>query len=967
MSTVRLLSPKINLVEEVVTLLGVSATLTDASFPRKRESSSVDSFACGNNDFSNNIVVFPGKRPAHVLRKKLAEKIGTSFIPPKLFSIDIFIDYLCKTYLQFRAETVSEFDAVAILFELHKAMQENEKIGREHFSELEAFYPVGVKIYSELEELKIASVSPKRLTEVIESVTLASAHSVALLYEPFYQELQKRKLTSRALKYKILADRISEIDLSSYERIILAGFYAFTQTEETLLRHLLAQKNVKVLFQNGTGIQLTLDQLKLSPILEGEEPETEHHFYESPDAHGQLFALNRVLSEQFPQPIIDSEQASIILPSSENLFPLYHQTLSIYEQSEYNLALGYPLSRTPVYGFLKSLLDVIVSSRSGEVFIPTYIQFLLHPYTKNILFKTRTDVTRTIIHTIEDDCLAHSARVFLNLEIVEQDAQLHKKIVERLERDGVIVTTDEIRDHIVMIHTVLLRSLLKINAVGEFASACISVLNFINEHSTAHRHPYFRPFVETLMEQFASLQQSLLSEYSFGKLEHYLLFLRHFIGSVDVPFTGTPLQGLQVLGFLEMRGLQFEHVFVIDVNDDVLPGKAQQDVLLPLTLRDQLGLSTYRDQERIKAYIFDVLRRGAKNIHCFYINNNEKEQSRFIAQLQWSLQLQKKTLMPFNTQSQNYQIDLGTQTPSAIVKTSEMIAALKELQFSSTALDTYLTCGLKFYYRYILRMIEKNEISGDVEQTDVGMIIHSILFEYFAPTKDRKLELIDLDIERLRRVIQDNFRTFYGSTQYGEQFFTKRRVEKHFIEFIEQFQRPLIENSSIMIEALEEKFSAEIDGFYFVGNADRIETRNDKTFILDFKSGQHEKNYLIDCEKLNVDDRESWKKSIGSVQLVLYVMLYSVLRNIEPEQIKPAFIFLGKKELNDEIEISLFESDAQMNEWYPKLKYIILSLTKEIADETQSFNPTSDIKNDCPDCPYRTICGTQWAEKFSVY
>ncbi|MFA6439613.1 MAG: PD-(D/E)XK nuclease family protein, partial [Bacteriovoracaceae bacterium] len=797
MSTVRLLSPKINLIEEVVKLFDCSPTLKDVSFQRKLESRSLDSGVPpndetrranqrndSNKDFSNSIVVFPGKRPAHVLRKKLAEKIGSSFIPPKLFSIDVFIDFLCVTHLQLRAEPVSEFDAIAILFDLHKSLQEDEKIGKEHFSALETFYPVGVKIFSELEELMIASVSPKRLSQVVESVTLTSAHAVALLFEPFYKELQKRKLTSRAQKYKHLADRISEIDLSSYETIVLAGFYAFTQTEETLLHHVLAQKNVTVFFQNGIGIRTTLDQLKLKPELEGDERETEHHFYQSPDSHGELFALNRVLSEQFPKPVIDSEQAAIIIPSSENLFPLYHQTLSIYEQSEYNLALGYPLSRTPVYGFLKSLLDVIVSSRGGEVFVPTYIQFLLHPYTKNILFKTRTDVTRTIIHAIEDDCLEHSARVFLNLEIVEQDGQLHKKVVDRLKREEVNIGSKEIRDHIVKIHSALFRSLLNVHSVGEFASACISVLNFINEHSTAHRHPYFRPFVETLMEQFSSLQQSLLSEYSFGTLEQYLLFLRHFIESVDVPFTGTPLQGLQVLGFLETRGLQFEHVFVIDVNDNVLPGKAQQDVLLPLTLRDQLGLSTYRDQERIKAYIFDVLRRGAKHVHCFYSNNNEKEQSRFIAQLQWNLQLQKKALTPLNTQSQKYEIDLGTQQPAPIAKTPEMIAVLKELQFSSTALDTYMTCGLKFYYRYVLRMMERNEISGDVEHTDVGKIIHNILYEYFAPAKDRKLELADLDIERLRRVIHDNFRSFYGSTQFGEQFFTKRRVEKHCIEFI---------------------------------------------------------------------------------------------------------------------------------------------------------------------------------------
>jgi hypothetical protein len=953
MSTVRLLSPKINLVEETVNIL-------NGSFPGNPGSGS-------RNDFSKSIIVFPGKRPAHVVRKKLAERIGSSFIPPKLFSIDLFIDFLAGTHLQHRATPISEFDAAAILFELHTSLQENEKIGKEHFSALETFYPVGIKIYSELEELMMAQISPKRLNESIVSATMASAHALALLYQPFYEELQRRGFSTRAQKYRLAADRISDCDLGVYEQIILAGFYALTPAEEVIFHHLLAQNNVTVLFQQGEGIQRTLDRLKLHPEPEGNEPETDHRFYESPDAHGQLFALNTVLEENFPGPIIDSEQASIILPSSENLFPLYHQTLSIYDQSEYNLALGYPLSRTPVYGFLKSLLDVIVSSRGGEVFVPTYVQFLLHPYTKNILFATRTDVTRTIVHAIEDDCLDHSARVFLSLADVEQDAQLHKKIAERLEREGVTVTTDEIHEHIVMIHTVLFRSLLKINSVGEFASACIGVLNFINEHSTAHRHPYFRPFVEALMEHLASLQRSLLSGHSFGKPERYLLFFRHFIESVDVPFTGTPLRGLQVLGFLETRGLQFEHVFILDLNDDILPGKAQQDVLLPLTVRDQLGLSTYRDQERIKAYIFDVLRRGAKVVHCFSVNNNEKEQSRFIAQLQWKRQLQERNLHPFNTRSQQYRIDLGTQIPASIPKTAEVIAALKEMQFSSTALDTYLTCGLKFYYRYAMHLKEKDEISGDVEQSDVGKIVHRILFEYFAPAKDRTLVQADLDPERMRRVIQENFRSFYGAAQFGEQFFTKRRVEKHLLEFIEQFQRPLAEQTPIVIEALEERFSAEIEGFHFAGNADRIETRNDTTFILDFKSGHNEKNYLIDVEHLQVNERASWKRSIGSVQLVLYVMLYSAIRKIEPEKIKPAFIFLGKRELDDEIEVSLFESESQMKEWYPKLKSIILSLAAEIMDGARPFDPTADLKNDCPDCPYRTICGTQWAEKFSVY
>jgi hypothetical protein len=947
MSTVRLLSPALNLVDEVISEL--QSGRAESALPR---------------DLSRSIVIFPGKRPAHVLRKKLARQIGSAFLPPKIESIDLFIDFLCREHFGMTSVTIDEFDAVALLFELHKGMQEDEKIGREHFSTLETFYPVGVKIYSELEELTIAAVAPQRLSQEVAGVTLASAHALSLLFAPFYAELTKRGYITRAQKYQRAAEMIGTVDFAAYDRIILAGFYAFTQTEESIIRHLLTVQQVTLLFQNGTGIQQSLDRLHINPVPEGEAGTTIHRYYESPDAHGQLTVLNRILSERYPQPVEESEQAAVILPSPENLFPLYHQTLSVYDQNTYNLALGYPLTRTPVYGFLISLLDVIVTARQGEVFIPKYIQFLLHPYTKNILYGTRTDVTRMLVHGIEEDCLKHSARVFRSLDTVESDPSLIESIVRRLTADEIAITGDEVRGHLRMIHDATLRPFLSIGSVGDFASACIDVLQFINEHSTAHRHPYFRPFVETLLEHLVSLKRSLLSGHSFSKTEHYLLFLRHFTESAEVPFSGTPLQGLQVLGFLETRGLQFTDVFMIDVNDDVIPGKAQQDVLLPLIVREHLGLSTYRDQERIKAYLFDVLRQGAQSVHLFCVNNNEKEKSRFIAQLQWDEQRKHQSLQAFDMMGQEYAIDLGTETPSPVAKTDAMMPLLNDMAYSSTALDAYLTCGLQFYYRYVLRLQEKDELSGDVEQSDVGKIVHSILQEYFAPAMDRPLVSEDLSLDRLRTVVQNVFRSAYGSAQFGEQFFAKRQVEKHLSEFIEQYQTPHIQTSRVIIEALEQRFATEIDGMKFTGNADRIETRNDRTFIIDYKTGQSETKYRIRFDRLVQADRESWKDAVGSLQLVLYVMLYSAIRNIAPETIVPAFIFLGKKELNEEIEVPLFESDDQMNEWYPQLRGIVLSLVQEINDRSVPFAPTKDIKNDCPDCPYKTICGTQWVEKF---
>jgi ATP-dependent helicase/nuclease subunit B len=942
MNTVRLLSPSMNLTDVVADLVGTTQNL------------------------SNSIVVFPGKRPAHVLRKRLSERIGSAFLPPHIFSIDLFVDFLHSIKFKSTLPAVNEFDAVAILFDLHTVMWGDVRIGGEHFASLETFYPVGVKIFSELEELTIAAVTPQQLRASVSSVTLSSAAAFALLYDQFYAVLRQKGFSSRAVRYRETAENIGTIDLSGYDRIILAGFFAFTQTEETIIRHVLTLKNVSMVFQNGEGIQTTLEKLHLNPEPEGGEREQEIRYYESPDAHGQLFALNRVLEQTYPDPIVESGEAVIVLPSSENLFPLYHQTLSAYGQSTYNLAIGYPLSRTPVYGFLVSLLEVIASSRDGNVYVPSYVQFLLHPYTKNILFSARADITRMAIHAIEDYCLEHSARVFLGLDEIESDPHLHETMMRRMAHDGIDIDADALRAHIREIHSVTLRSFLNVRTVAEFADACIAVLQYINERSTAHRHPYFRPFVETLLEQFVLLKQSLLSDRSFGRIEYYLLFLRHFAESGEVPFTGTPLQGLQVLGFLETRGLQFNTLLMIDANDDILPGRAQQDVLLPLQIREQLGLSTYRDQEKIKAYIFDLLRRGSRSVHYFYINSHEKEKSRFVARLQWQEQLRKGSLDPVNIFSQNYAIDLGTVNPGPVPKDDATIRLLKEFAFSSTALDTYRTCGLRFYYRHVLRLQEKEEISGDVEQTDIGSIVHDILREYFSPMKGRPLQLDDLDETRMKTVVRDNFRSTYGSEQFGEQFFAKRQIEKHLVEFVTTFQKEIVNRSAVIIEALEETLSAEIDGIRFTGKADRIELRNEMTHIIDFKTGHNESKYRIAFDRLTAADRKTWKDSIGSVQLPMYVMLYAESSKIPAGQIIPSLVFVGRKELNEEIEVNLFESEKQSSEWYPKLREIILSLTREILDVSVPFMPTEDIKTDCTGCPFTTMCGTQWSEK-TVY
>ncbi|MBW7887088.1 MAG: PD-(D/E)XK nuclease family protein [Bacteroidetes bacterium] len=947
MSTVRLLSPSVNLVQEITSIV------------LQKENS--------DNDFSDILIVSPGKRPAHAVRKQLAGKLQSVFLPPQIFSIDVFVEHLCTVHLHEKTKPLHDLDAAAILFELHRELQQSDEDGKQYFSTLESFYAVGIKIYSELEELMMSRVSHEELRQEVRQATTASALTLSLLYTPFYEDLQRRGFSTRGMRYRRAAEKIQTLNFSEYSKIIFAGFYSLTPVEKELYRHLLTLPNVLMLFQNGEGIQTTLDELHIHCSVEGESASPEVYFYESPDAHGQIFALNSLLQKNLASLPEANDEAVIVLPNAENLFPLFHQTLSDFDQSKYNIALGYPLSRTPVYGFLLSLLDVITTMKDQKVFVPKYLQFLLHPYTKNILYKNRTDVTRTLIHSVERALLQHDARVYISLDEIETSFPDYLNITKRLQSDDIMISENELREHFLHLHNNTVRRLINVNSLGEFGNRCIDILMFINEYSTAHRHPYFRPFVEMLLNHLAEIDRSLLADYAFQKPEHYVLFLQHYFKSAEVPFTGTPLQGLQVLGFLETRGLAFKKVFILDTNDDILPGKSQQDVLLPLTIREKLGLSTYRDQEKIKTYIFSVLINSAEEVHLFYINSSDKEPSRFISRLQWSEQFKRKNLSPVNTKKIAYQVVLDTKTPLPIRKTEQMVTRLKEMRYSSTALNTYLLCGLKFYYQYVLRLKEKEEISGEVEQIDIGTVVHKILQEYFAPFIGKKLQPADFDAERLQQIIKNNFESFYGTSQFGEQFFAKRQTEKHLTEYFEKIEKQNAEKNSIEIESLETTFNAELDGFQLTGKADRIEQRNSITYILDYKTGSPDTSLTVNFEKLTLADRLTWREAIGSLQLPFYVLLYSSVTGTPPEKINAEFLYLGKKDLDETIEVSLYDTKDEAIEYFPQLKEIIFLLLREITNREIPFSPTNDIENDCPSCPYKLLCGTQWTDKLSSF
>ena len=611
------------------------------------------------------------------------------------------------------------------------------------------FFPLGLKLFRDIEELRIEGVSVSQVKEVdpllgegMPNRSLEQLQTLSYFYEEFYKSIEASGYSTRSVRYEDAARRLTEAELAGFDRIVVGGFFALTRMEQILFRKMSAWKNVLFVFQEGPGIEKTIRDTGLhpdppsSPEKSEREAVPEIHFYRSPDTHGQVFSLSSVLNKAFSSQSLPDEKNVIVLPAVETLFPLYHHCLSLFDSENFNISLGYPLHRTPVYAFLNNLMELILSMDGEQVYVPDYLAFVLHPYTKNIYYKGNAETTRVMFHTIEEELTATRGRSFLTLADIENNGDLLKKIAERIPEDEEPVTEEALRAHLRAIHHHTIETFLSFADVRDFASKAIDLLNYVFSHSTANLHPLLYPFAESFIRSLDAVSRSLMKDLTFSETRSYFMLFRKYIMTCYSPFEGTPLRGLQVLGVLETRNLSFDKVFILDMNEEVIPDTRKDDTLLPFKLRERLRLPTYLDRDRLAAYSFETLYNGAKEVHLFFIENDEKERSRFVERLLWDKQKTDRVTDPAPyVNSIQYRINLENRVPAPIEKTTEMIRFLKDATYSPTVLDTYLSCPLQFYYSTVLRIDKREEVTGDIERADIGKVVHAALSLFFGQKK----------------------------------------------------------------------------------------------------------------------------------------------------------------------------------------------------------------------------------------
>jgi len=978
-------------------------------------------------DFSRILVVFPEQRPGHYLRKALGERIGHSFLPPTIFSLDEFIDFLYSRFLGRGEPLLETVEAVSLLYDLNEASPEHSFSGqKESKLTFDEFFPVGNKIFQTLEELKMGLIATDKFLaidelagEKIPEKTRARLQKMSYFYKHFYQEVEQRSFSTRASRLAKVLARIDPEWFTSLDEVILAGFYLLTAAEFELLNKVLEAEKTRFFVLKGTGWEemmkrIRVDRSEIEEIDEAEEntgeessvPAPELEFCQSPDGHGQLFHLNNLLEDKISRPAELNEKQVIVLPAVETLIPVVEQTLARLPESAYNISVGYPLTRTPLYNFFDSLFKLLETAEedvSGEaaalpleqrfrLYVPDYLNFVLHPYTKNIYFPTKprtAEHTRILFHLMENNFNQKKGRLFWSLEEMAADPDLKDSLEKYAGENPAYPRSSEFIQHLRSIHQQTIIPFLHLENINDFAAKLIHLLDFISEESTAPLHVLFEPYARAFYQQLEILQSQLLTKQKFSRRTGYFQLFRRLLSEARVRFPGTPLRGLQVLGFWETRCLQFNEVYLLDMNDDVLPGTSKVDSLLPVPLRKALGLPDYESLEKRIEYYLSLLVAGAKKVHYFFIENDEKQKSRYVEKAIWEKQKKEKEIDENRyVRKVIYRLALQTPNPPDIPKTEKILHSIENMSFSASSLNAYLKCPVQFFYAHVLGLSEKEELSESLESNEIGTLVHAILRQYFWPDLKKKMSSKP-DIARLKKLIDTEFnQRRYPSPLTGSFFLMRKQIEQHLEEFLLAYQQRVVQKleaarQSLILLELEKDLKCDYKPgprtFHFKGKIDRIERRGDYLCLLDYKTSASERNQVINIDKLEVEDRSTWPQAIKSLQLPFYQLLASTAYHLPAEDIYSAVIILGRNHLSEKIEycplrgrkgkrqkdqeekiFPLAETDEEKSERqenFGKIKQIIDQLLLEIVDSSQPFSARFKAEDSCTYCPFTSFCG----------
>ena len=917
------------------------------------------------NDFGRICIVFGGKRPALFLKRVLAAKLKSSFIPPRFFSINEFVQYVASgTDI---VDKISELEACFAVYTLAKNNVPQVLRARQTFSE---FLPWAREIVSFIDHLDLEDIAQERLSnieenaeigyEVPEAINKLLEHIVVL--RGLYHGMMKRKgKYPRGLLYLRAAKKCSNADLSEFDKVLFCNFFDLHETEKQIIKNYYDKDKAVLFFQKDSRAWPQFDELsrcfgaKISPQTR-ETANTKINLYAGFDTHSQVGIVREILSSIKNKK--DRENTVIVLPQTETIIPLLSEISSCID--EFNVSMGYPVNRSTLYNLFDVINRAQKTRKKDEYYTRDYLSALKHPLLKNLRVCSDAALTRVLVHKIEeilsgmqDSDLGGS--LFIKLDSVLNLDKLYELVRGQLKTMSISANTDELKTALKTLHEYAFSDWENISTLSQFSQTLERFLDMLMMKSLLDTYPMNLKIIKTIFTLCNEFRAEALGREKFSQLEIFKIF-DDFLKKEKIAFSGTPLKGLQILGLFETRALKFNNVIVMDVNESLLPRLSANEPLVPRAVLISLGLDRLEVEEAIQRYQFLRLIKSAENVHLVYNDSPQMQKSRFIEEMIWDEEKRTGRINKQSVPRAAFNCEVITKQGS-IEKNKNIIKDFNNFTFSASSLNVYLKCPMQFYYKYVLGLSEKEDLLDELENREVGNFIHNLLEDTFLKFVNKA--------PRIDNVFKKKFFAEFDN-RFDKEFKRRMKSDAFMIEQIMRYRlERFLDNEAAnpdrkveIIEGLEKDIMTQIKlsnrKILFKCRIDRIDRMgSERIQVIDYKTGSSDAvpGTLKNLQNaLNNPERRTIKKAIKSFQLPLY--LYCVQKEYKASTISAALYNLRTLKLDEFPKPREYALKEEIMGCSLKMLDFIV---EEIYDINIPFE-ADENEDSCRYCPFAGAC-----------
>ncbi len=929
-----------------------------------------------NYDLSKDIVevVFPNKRASIHFKRQIVSQLSKTSWMPITSSVQQAMEKWSGLHL------VDSLDVALELMSINDK-DANNKVLKQNF------FGLASQMAKDFDEIDQYKVDAKNLFEslnevkIIENYTFSEytlsnedSYKAQSKYLQFFSSLinyysaLRLNLFSRKVGYYGMITRcLSELPTDELvkridgKKIVFAGFNALTTTEEDVVVRLVENGNAVMLWdldeyyindKKQEAGRFANDFFAKHRNLAGKKDYDNEH-------HGISFIGNALSTAEKEINVISvsgssvqanalqlmmekRENSVVVLADEALLIP----TLNSLPDSvgEINVTMGYPFANTPLYGFIDQIFRFQHSLSDSKIDLWPLASFCDADFIKLVFNGKDYD---SLMSWLKDK--QSSSDLSLHVKdfssIGKSDDNQEDGASEDLARFLALSSTKWIdsKDCIENLKSILRVSLQKIKDESYFVKNQISVAGKVLNK------------VESLIKKYDSVEI----------LDLQMLILQ--IGrEMSIAMKGEA-DGLQVMGLLETRNLDFDVVNMLSVNEGVIPKNKNSNSLIPYDVRKYYNLPTYNQQQAVYAYHFYRLLHNAKKINLFYNSLSDSsglgEPSRFIRQIEYELVKKNPKVKLQHFQYKSPIINLKSNIIS-VDKDDTMLKKITKL--SPTSISTYLRCSLQYYWKYIMN-INCDEVNEEIQMNVIGSIIHNTLDELYRNfgneivTESKFLEVRSQYLDKCYQnaLRNNNFRN--GLPKTGFNSIIASVIDTMISRFLDN-EHNIVKENSLRILCTEKELSFHLNNVELHGFADRIDLLNDKLRVIDYKTGSvNPYDVSISANAKQLQDMHD-----KSIQLIMYKYLFikmlnsnalgldeALIAHIEEENIVPGIIALQKMS-NGVFELKVNNADLA-NDFEAQCDIMFEQLISDIFDKNNPFTQTDDTKV-CGYCGFRNIC-----------